>query len=66
MRKFMTKCLSCGHVTPEIELNCPECGSFYTLVVDDNEPENKSEGVITKIKNKFENIVFNDDTDKKE
>jgi uncharacterized membrane protein YvbJ len=31
----MTKCLSCGHFRHDLELNCPNCGSFYSTIVDD-------------------------------
>jgi uncharacterized membrane protein YvbJ len=32
---FMTKCLSCGHLRHDLELNCSKCGSFYSTIVDD-------------------------------
>lgn len=35
----MTKCLSCGHLHNKVQLNCPKCGSFYTEIVADAEPE---------------------------
>lgn len=31
----MTKCLSCGHLRHDLELNCSKCGSFYSTIVDD-------------------------------
>ncbi len=30
----MTKCLSCGHSRHDLELNCPKCGSFYSVIDD--------------------------------
>lgn len=39
MELIMTKCLSCGHIHGNLELNCPECGSFYSTIID-NLPEN--------------------------
>lgn len=62
----MTKCLSCGHITPEIELNCPECGSFYTLVVDADSEEYKSENVMEKLKQKLDDITTIDKIHKEE
>lgn len=32
----MTKCLSCGHIRSDAELNCPECGSFYSKITEDD------------------------------
>jgi hypothetical protein len=31
----MTKCLSCGHFRHDLELNCPNCGSFYSKILSD-------------------------------
>jgi uncharacterized OB-fold protein len=56
----MTKCLSCGYLHPEIQLNCPQCGSFYTQFIEDNNAEkveSKTPGIIDKIKHKLEHII---------
>jgi predicted ATP-dependent serine protease len=56
----MIKCLSCGYLHPEIQLNCPQCGSFYTQFIED-EPaekiESKAFGIIDKIKRKLEQLI---------
>jgi hypothetical protein len=59
----MMKCLSCGHILQEIELNCPECGSFYTVIVGNEllEKKRKSESMTNKIKN--ENVLDYDKDD---
>lgn len=57
----MTKCLSCGYLHPEIQLNCPQCSSFYTqLIEDDNteKVESKTPGIIDKIKHNLGQIMF--------
>ncbi|MGB4498393.1 MAG: hypothetical protein WBI40_06820 [Methylococcaceae bacterium] len=38
----MTKCLSCGYVRHDFELNCPECGSFYSKISENLVSEEKS------------------------
>ncbi len=54
----MTKCLSCGHVRHDIELNCPKCGSFYSTMGDDfailEEPKKTPAKLLTKIKTHLE------------
>ncbi len=55
-----TKCLSCSYICPEIELNCPKCGSFYTVIIDSDTDEKnkpKSKNTMTKIKHKLEHIL---------
>ncbi len=32
----MTKCLTCGHIRTDLELNCPECGSFYSRIIEND------------------------------
>jgi predicted RNA-binding Zn-ribbon protein involved in translation (DUF1610 family) len=59
----MMKCLSCGHIAPETELNCPECGSFYTVIMSNHsaEKQSKSKSVADTIKN--ENVLSYDKND---
>lgn len=50
----MTKCLSCGHLRHDLELNCPKCGSFYSTMVDDfATPEEVSKPTSVKLVNKI-------------
>lgn len=35
MELLMTKCLSCGHFRHDLELNCPQCGSFYSVIMSE-------------------------------
>ncbi|MDD2723961.1 MAG: hypothetical protein PHH59_08070 [Methylovulum sp.] len=30
----MKKCPSCGHETDQQEMRCPECGSFYSKIIE--------------------------------
>lgn len=53
----MTKCLSCGHVRHDFELNCPKCGSFYSTIMDDLATPEKIKNpakFLTKIKTHLE------------
>lgn len=54
----MTKCLSCGHLRHDFELNCPKCGSFYSTIVDDfamsDEPKQTSAKLVKHIKTHLE------------
>ncbi|MDD2864659.1 MAG: hypothetical protein PHC99_08030 [Methylococcales bacterium] len=51
----MTKCLSCGHLRHDFELNCPKCGSFYSTIMDDLAmPEETKTKLLTKIKTHLE------------
>ncbi len=40
---MISKCLSCGYVHHEIELNCSKCGSFYTEIIDDTQPPKRTQ-----------------------
>jgi hypothetical protein len=45
----MNKCLSCGHIRNDFELNCPECGSFYSKIFENSpsdEQPKKADSVI--------------------
>jgi hypothetical protein len=56
----MTKCLSCGYVHHEIQLNCSKCGSFYTEIMDDDESQKikpETLGIIQKIKQQLERVI---------
>jgi hypothetical protein len=51
----MTKCLSCGYLRADLELNCPNCGSFYSSMADefstdDLKREKLTRVLLTKIK----------------
>lgn len=54
----MTKCLSCGHVRHDLELNCPKCGSFYSTIADDfvipEEPEHTPAKLVRQLKTHLE------------
>ncbi len=55
-----TKCLSCGHLHYDIQLNCSKCGSFYTKIIIDEEPEkieSKAHVVMDKIKHTLEQLI---------
>lgn len=54
-----TKCLSCGYLHDEIQLNCPKCGSFYTEIIVETPKkiEPKTFGMIDKIKHTLEHII---------
>jgi threonine synthase len=57
MELIMTKCLSCGHIHGDLELNCPECGSFYSKIIDDfspNEEVEKMNSPLNKITHEIE------------
>lgn len=58
----MTKCLSCGHIRHDLELNCPECGSFYSKISDDlvsNDALKKTDAIKSeKNVNEPENLSF--------
>jgi predicted ATP-dependent serine protease len=45
----MVKCLSCGSTNSKLALNCPECGSFYSAIVEDFSSKNNAsfDSVIT-------------------
>lgn len=49
----MTKCLSCGHFRHDLELNCPQCGSFYSVIMSEltlpDEPQTASGKLLEKL-----------------
>lgn len=56
----MTKCLSCGHLHYDVQLNCPKCGSFYTEIIgeeDSEKVESESSGTLTKVKHQQSTIL---------
>jgi uncharacterized OB-fold protein len=56
----MIKCLSCGYLHYEIQLNCPKCGSFYTEIIADAEltkVKSKTSSMIDKLKHTLEHII---------
>ena len=56
----MTKCLSCGHLRHDLELNCPKCGSFYSTITHDFSSDaveqNKVQNTLSKVKGKIERV----------
>jgi hypothetical protein len=56
-----SRCISCGHLDCGIKLNCSECGSFYTEIIVDEEPQKvefkKTAGITDKIKHALEQII---------
>ncbi|MDD5215738.1 MAG: hypothetical protein PHQ03_09420 [Methylococcales bacterium] len=56
----MTKCLSCGHLHNEVQLNCPKCGSFYTEIITDSDSEkveSESSGTFTNVKHQLPSTI---------
>lgn len=47
-----TKCLSCGHLRHDFELNCPKCGSFYSTMENEfvTSPEEKKKPALELVK----------------
>ncbi len=43
----MTKCLSCGHIRSDVELNCSKCGSFYSKISVDFLPNDDAKKMDT-------------------
>jgi uncharacterized Zn finger protein len=60
---MISKCLSCGYIHHEIELNCSKCGSFYTEIIDDALPsksiQQKTLSITEKVKHQLESIISN-------
>jgi|GEM_PF-1591997 len=58
---MISKCLSCGYLHHEIELNCSNCDSFYTEIVDDRLPpksaKQKKLNIIEKVKHQLKLII---------
>lgn len=56
----MTKCLSCGHLRHDLELNCPKCGSFYSTISHDFSSDvveqNKATKTLSKVKHEIERV----------
>lgn len=57
----MTRCLSCGHFHQGILLNCSQCGSFYTEIVEGETSMEKvgfnPPSIIAKIKSQLTRII---------
>lgn len=57
---MISKCLSCGYIDHEIQLHCTQCGSFYTEIINDDEPKkikSKTLSFIQKIKKQLERAM---------
>lgn len=56
---MISKCLSCGYIHHQIELNCSNCSSFYTEIIQGDLKETKPKMVSSddKIKENLKPVI---------